>query len=68
MNSACNQLRHQSFQLAVSDQRIAADKRQMEGLQSIHAFQNAVDQLLPGPVLQSAESHSAPKVGVVVRV
>ncbi len=59
MNSALDQLRDKLLKLAISHQRIAADKRNVQRLVPVDKFQNSLDEFVAFEIAQSAKGNAA---------
>lgn len=68
VDSTCEQLRNERFEFAITNQRIAADQRQMQGLEAINNFEDAVDEGLAVTIVQVAQRLSAAQMRSVVSV
>ena len=68
VEAAGEQLGDESFQLAITDQRIAADDGQMQRLEAIDDFENSINQDLALAIVEVAQGFAAAEVSVVESV
>jgi hypothetical protein len=62
MSAARNNLRDQSFELAITDERVAADDGEVQGFFAIYYFQDAIDEGLTFAIVEIAEGLGAAEV------
>jgi len=68
VDSTSEQLGNERLKLAIANQRIAADERQMQRLETINDFEDAVNESLAAAIVQLAQRLSAAQMRRVVSV
>jgi hypothetical protein len=68
MDTALEEEGDHGFDFAVADERVAADEGEVEGLESIDDFEDAIDEGLALTVSKAAEGGAATEVAVVIGV
>ena len=68
VNSALNQERNQQFEFPKANQRIATDDGQVQRLQAVDDFQNAVHESLAPAIVEVTQGLAAAEMCVVIRV
>jgi hypothetical protein len=68
MDTALEEEGDHGFDFAVADERVAADEGEVEGLESIDDFEDAIDKGLALTVSKAAEGGAATEVAVVIGV
>jgi len=59
VNASIEQQRNHQLELAIADQRVTPDDRQMQGLEAVDDLENAVDQFLSFAIAKTSQSDSA---------